>query len=63
MEAALESITRRPEMYPVVHESYRRALIRRFPYALFYEYDQDTAMVYAIFHTARDPQKWRQRLP
>jgi hypothetical protein len=36
-EACLESIRRGPEIYPVVHESYHRALIRRFPYAVFYE--------------------------
>lgn len=30
VDACLESIRRRPEMYPVVHESYRRSLIRRF---------------------------------
>ena len=63
VDAALESISRRPEMYPVVHESYRRALVRRFPYALFYEYSADTVTVYAVFHTARDPGKWRRRLP
>lgn len=29
VDACLESIRRRPEMYPVVHEGYRRSLIRR----------------------------------
>src|ERR1039457_6072395 len=35
VDACLEGIRRRPEMYPVVHEGYRRSLIRRFPYAVF----------------------------
>jgi hypothetical protein len=30
VDACLESIRRRPEMYPVVHEGYRRSLIRAF---------------------------------
>jgi hypothetical protein len=38
VDACLEGIRRQPEMYPVVHEAYRRSLIRRFPYAVFYEY-------------------------
>ena len=37
VDACLQSIRRLPEMYPVVHEAYRRSLIRRFPYAVFYE--------------------------
>jgi plasmid stabilization system protein ParE len=62
VDASLESIRRRPEMYPVVHESYRRSLIRRFPYAVFYEPAEATITIYAVFHTSRDPDKWRQRL-
>jgi plasmid stabilization system protein ParE len=62
VEASIERILRQPFSCPTVHKTYRRALIRRFPYAIF-ECDADTAMVYAVFHTSRDPEKWRQRLP
>ena len=62
VDACLESIRRRPEMYPVVHEAYRRSLIRRFPYAVFYEQSEAMVTIYAVFHTSRDPDKWRQRL-
>jgi hypothetical protein len=50
-------------MHTVVHENYRRGLVRRFPYAVFYEYVEDMVTVYGIFHTSRNPDKWRQRLP
>jgi plasmid stabilization system protein ParE len=36
VDACMESTRRGPEMYPVVHEGYRRSLIRRFPYAVFH---------------------------
>jgi plasmid stabilization system protein ParE len=62
VEACLESVRRRPEMYPVVHEGYRRSLMRRFPYAVFYELSEATVTIYAAFHTSRNPDKWRQRL-
>ena len=52
-----------PEMHEFVHENCRRALVRRFPYAVFYEYADQTVTVYRVFHTARDPRKWRERLP
>lgn len=42
---------------------YRRVLVRRFPYAIFYEISGDAVTVFAVFHTARDPGKWRSRLP
>lgn len=63
VDACIESIRRSPEMYPIVHEDYHRTLVRRFPYAVFYEYGEGAATVYSIFHTSRDPSKWRQRLP
>jgi plasmid stabilization system protein ParE len=62
-DACIQSTLRSPEMHRAVHENYRRALVRRFPYAVFYEYVNDTVIVYCVFHTSRDPEKWRQRLP
>jgi plasmid stabilization system protein ParE len=63
IDAAIETIRRSPEMYSVVHECYRRALVRRFPYAIVYEDVEGTVIVYGVFHTSRDPEKWRQRMP
>jgi toxin ParE1/3/4 len=63
VDACIEVILRTPQLYTLAHENYRRALVRRFPYAVFYEYTGDTVTVYCIFHTSRDPRKWRQRLP
>jgi plasmid stabilization system protein ParE len=63
VEACIEAICRMPKLHAVVHENYRRALVRRFPYAVFYEYEEDTVTVYCIFHTSRDPEKWIRRLP
>jgi plasmid stabilization system protein ParE len=61
VDACIESILRRPEMFPLVHDGYRRSLIRRFPYAVFFEH-AETVTVYSVFHTSRDPDQWRQRL-
>lgn len=62
LDASLQGIKRMPEMHPIVYQSFRRALIRRFPYASFYEIEGERITVSGVFHTARDPQKWRQRL-
>lgn len=63
LEACIQRICRSPELHVKVHEDYRRALVRRFPYAIFYEHVKRTVTVYCIMHTARDPAKWRDRLP
>jgi plasmid stabilization system protein ParE len=63
LDACIERIRRQPLIYPFVHEAYRRGLIRRFRYAVFFEYTEPTITVDAMFHTSRDPEKWRQRLP
>ena len=57
------SIRRLPRSYPIVHEDYRRALIRRFPYAVFYECSSGKVEIVAFFHCSQDPEKWRNRRP
>jgi plasmid stabilization system protein ParE len=39
----------------------RRALLRRFPYGIFFEIERAEIMIYAVFHGARDPKRWRRR--
>ena len=65
VEVALLSIQRTPMIYPVVHETYRRTLVRRFPFAIFFEIDDvnNCCVVYSVFHCSQDPEKWRGRLP
>lgn len=63
VDACIQAIRRTPETYAAVHELYRRALVRQFPYAVFYEYVGNVVTVYCVSHTARDPQRWRRRLP
>ncbi len=62
VDACIQFILRNPKMYPIAHQNYRRAMIRRFPYVLFYEHSGSMITVYAVFHCSQDPQKWRNRL-
>ncbi|MBL0700176.1 MAG: type II toxin-antitoxin system RelE/ParE family toxin [Desulfosarcina sp.] len=62
VDVCIQTICRMPELYAKIHEEYRRALLRRFPYVIFYEYAGGKVTVYSIFHTSRDPKKWRSRL-
>jgi plasmid stabilization system protein ParE len=63
VEAALLSVQRTPLLYPSVHESYRRVLVRRFPFAIFFEFEQDhnRCVIYSVFHCSQNPEKWLNR--
>ncbi len=63
VDACVIAICRSPEIHAKACEDYRRALVRRFPYAVFYEYVDGVVTIDGVFHTARDPEKWRERLP
>lgn len=64
VEEILTHIADKPELHEKVKRDYRRVLVRRFPYAVFYEYDAATncVTVYSVFHTSRNPRKWQTRL-
>ena len=59
--ACVEAVQRHPERFPVLHRDTRRALLRRFPYGLFYRIHGDTIIVVACFHVRRRPRVWRTR--
>lgn len=62
VDAAFERIRRSPDMHGMVADGYRRALLRRFPYSVFYEHVGTTVTVYGVLHCSRHPQRWRERL-
>ncbi len=63
IDACLSGVPRNPFAYTVVHEpNVRRALVRRFPYALFYLVDDDVIAVIAVFNVKRHPIDWLRRV-
>lgn len=44
-----------PEMYRKVFKDFRRRLMNRFPYAVYYRLDSARIIIYGVFHCARDP--------
>ncbi len=63
VDAVLECVIRNPEQYTVVHKEIRRALLRRFPYGVFFLTEPDRVIVLAVFHASRNPARWRERAP
>ena len=61
VDDALATVSRVPGIFPMVHRQLRRALVRRFPYAIFFEVTDEDLLVYAVFHFSRSPKKWKKR--
>ena len=59
----LLQIRSRPEAFPPFHRQTRRALIKRFPYAVIFlvQAEQERIIVIAVLHCGRDPRLWRAR--
>lgn len=53
--ACAGEIRQNPLLYPKVHNEFRRRLLRRFPYAMYFTIQGDKIIVLGLFHCARDP--------
>ncbi len=63
IEACLSSVKRNPFAYTVIKvPNVRRAIIRRFPYALFYLVDDEAIVIIAVFNVKRRPIDWLRRV-
>ena len=58
VDAVIEAIRRRPRSYPSIDGEVRRALVRRFPYAVVFEVEGDRTSVLAVYHGRRRPRGW-----
>jgi len=54
-EAACAQIGRQPKSSPIVFMDYRRNLLRKFPFGIFYAIEESGVVVAAVFHLARRP--------
>jgi plasmid stabilization system protein ParE len=62
LETACAATARRPEIFQRVRGGFRRALMRKFPFAVFFEFDEKLAVVHPVFHGSRNPVEWQSRL-
>ena len=60
VSTALDTVERFPDIFARVHGEVRRAVVSRFPYAVFYRIETKRVVVLTVLHTARDPKVWPQ---
>lgn len=53
----IQSILSHPESYPLDFETYRKAVVKKFPFVIIYTKIDSIIFISAIFHTSRNPKK------
>jgi plasmid stabilization system protein ParE len=61
IEQALDRIFQMPEAYTAVYRDVRRAVVRRFPYTIYYRIVSSRVIITAVFHGHRNPKAWQKR--
>lgn len=61
VSAVYAAIEEQPQRFPIVFDDIRMALVRRFPYVIYFVTLPRHTSVIAVVHGHRKPQVWRQR--
>ena len=62
VEECLRAIARSPKAFQPVAKDAHRAIVKQFPYVIFYRIEAKAIYVYSVFHTSQNLQQWMDRL-
>jgi len=57
IEIAVKEILTFPEMYQLCYSNFRRNVIRRFPFSIFYTIEDNEIVVHSVFDNIQNPEK------
>jgi toxin ParE1/3/4 len=55
IEGTINRILENPKLYSVKHKRLRSAVIRRFPFSVFYTIEKSEVVIHAVFDNRQDP--------
>jgi toxin ParE1/3/4 len=61
VQKTFDRISLNPLMHSIVFADVRKAVVRKFPYSVFYRSQDDRVEVLAVFHSSRNPEIWQAR--
>jgi plasmid stabilization system protein ParE len=62
IDRLLLRVTNNPEQFPILYRGTRKAVARRFPYCVYFRERNRLIVVVAVFHSARNPAVWQNRI-
>ena len=62
LSASMDRIMGSPRLYSELYRDIRRALLRKFPFGVYYLLNDEKIIVLSVLHLAMDPVKWKSRI-
>ena len=63
LDRSMLDIGENPKRFPVWTPPWRRAILRRFPFVIFFEVEKNQVVIMAVAHAKRRPGYWVARRP
>jgi plasmid stabilization system protein ParE len=57
IDGCIEKLSHNPTYFSLDKENYRKAILKNFPYKIVFEIVGADVIIYAVFHTSRNPNK------
>ncbi|MDA3923472.1 MAG: type II toxin-antitoxin system RelE/ParE family toxin [Kiritimatiellae bacterium] len=57
VENTIDQISNHPLLYMVIYKKFRRCLLRKFPFSVFYTIENELIIIHSIFDNRQDPRK------
>jgi len=61
VEKVLYRIEKNPKQFPKELNNIRKAVVRRFPFSIYFTVIENRIIVFAVFHNSRNPIIWKKR--
>ena len=62
IDQTINSIKDNPEIYRKVYKDFRRALLNKFPFGIYYLLESNRVVIFAVYHEKRNPKSWKKRV-
>lgn len=62
IERVLRRIAANPKMFSVVRHDVRQAIVKRFPYSIYFREVGELVVILGVFHTSRASDAWMDRI-
>ena len=61
IEESLSRIKKNPKQYKTIYKHVHRALVRRFPYGVYYVVNNTQIVIIGVVHARKNPKHWQAR--
>jgi plasmid stabilization system protein ParE len=62
LDSILQRVIHDSMQFPQIKNQIRRALLRRFPYSVYFQVSGESVELMAVLHQVRDPRGWEKRI-